>query len=81
MHPDAIDASFLSPTRKRQAVEAGSIIKYPWAGNAKTLAMNASDIMGESSTPYVAELELSPDAETDVDAVHTAYIVPVTLAD
>lgn len=69
-----IDGAYLSPTKKREAVERGDTVKYPWGGNDKTLQMNAADIMEGSSTPYVAWLEQNPDREHDIDAFHTAFL-------
>ncbi len=72
-----IDAARLSASKKREAVEAGNNIHYPWGGNEKSLAMNAAEIMEGSSRPYRIQLIENPDKRTDIDAFHEAWIRPM----
>ncbi len=70
------NGSFLSPAQKRAAVERGEAVFYPWAGNPKSQALNASDIMLGSSVGWTCELDLAPGWQEQSDLVHKAWIRP-----
>lgn len=74
---EPIDAAYFSPHQKREALEKGQTIKYPWAGNEKTAKMNASDIMELSGSKQRYALEFIPSERTeDTYPVHTVILRP-----
>jgi hypothetical protein len=76
---EIIDGAYLSPKEKRAEVEKGNTVKYPWAGNLKSLQFNASDIMLGSSAKYVIDIDYAPGYLEQSDLVHTAWIKPLNV--
>ncbi len=72
-----LDASYLNARQKRERVEAGDSVYFPWGNrHRRAVQMNVADIMETSETVHWYKIELAPGQEEVPDAMHKLWIIP-----